>query len=464
MKTRFCPSPTGYIHLGNARTALFSALMAWHQQGDFLLRIEDTDQTRSDITFTRALMEDLRWLGLVWQEGADPGGEPGEYYQSQRQPIYDQFYEKLQAQKTAYPCFCTEDQLLLQRKLQQKSGRPPRYAGTCQHLAEADIQEKINAGLKPTLRFRMPTNTTIVFNDLVRGRQRFKSNDLGDFIIRRANGTAPFMYSNAIDDALMGVTHVIRGEDHVANTPRQMTLLKALELPTPCYGHISLIVGPDGSPLSKRHGSRSIRLLREAGFLPQAIVNYLARLGHFYGHDQLCDLSRLSDEFRVAALAKSPAQFTEQQLLFWQSQTIAALTEDQFWQWVGSGIQSKVPENSRSLFFETIRSNIQFPEDVQQWAQILFDELPEWHESHKSIIHDAGHDYFQQAIIALDHQGADIRQILAHLKTTCGVGGKKLFLPLRVALTGLEHGPELSIVFDLMDKKAIKRRLEIGLR
>ena len=282
VKTRFCPSPTGYLHLGNVRTALFSALLAKHSKGCFLLRIEDTDKTRSDDVFTHALIEDLRWLGLHWQEGVDAGGDLGPYHQSQRQSIYDDYYERLIAMKMAYMCFCTEEQLTLQRTLQQKAGKPPRYSGVCRHLSDAEIKEKIAAGVKPTLRFCIPENEMITFTDMVRGEQRFNSNDLGDFVIKRADGTAPFMYGNAIDDALMGVTHVLRGEDHLTNTPRQIAILKALNLPVPQYGHIALIVGPDGAPLSKRHGSRSLRALHEEGFLPMAIVNYLARLGHYY--------------------------------------------------------------------------------------------------------------------------------------------------------------------------------------
>src|SRR3990167_2979101 len=447
IKTRFCPSPTGYIHLGNVRTALFSALLAKHLKGCFLLRIEDTDKARSDEVFTHALIEDLRWLGLHWDEGVEVGGEFGPYHQSHRQNIYDDYYERLIAMKMAYPCFCTEAQLSLHRTLQQKSGKPPRYSGACRRLSETEIQNKIAMGIKPTLRFQLLENETITFEDLVRGEQRFNSNDLGDFEIRRADGTAPFMYGNAIDDALMGVTHVLRGEDHVANTPRQIAILKALSLPVPKYGHIALIVGPDGSPLSKRHGSRSLRALREEGFLPLAILNYLSRLGHYFGHDQFLSLDELAAQFKMESLAKSPAKYNEKQLLFWQTQTVSQLSDNAFWEWVGPSIQSIVPENKQHEFVAAIKPNVQFPLEVKQLAEALFAEFPSFNEQQEAVIQSAGKAYFSEAIIALEAHGKDAAKITTHLKEKVGVKGKALFMPLRIALTGHEHGPDLGVLF-----------------
>lgn len=464
LKTRFCPSPTGYIHLGNVRTALFSALFAKNGKGVFLLRIEDTDKTRSDETYTQALMRDLRWLSLNWDEGADAKGDNGPYYQSERQAVYDRYYDTLVEKKLAYPCFCTEEQLTLQRALQKKAGKPPRYAGTCRHLTPAQREEKMAAGLKPTLRFSIPDTEVIQFEDLVRGLQSFKGSDLGDFIIRRADGTAPFMYCNAIDDALMGVTHVLRGEDHLTNTPRQLAILKALDLPEPSYGHITLIVGADGSPLSKRHGSRSIHVLREEGFLPLAIVNYLARLGHYYGHDNFLTVDRLAAEFKLTSLAKSPAKYNEEQLLYWQKEALVRLDELSFYAWVGDTIAGKIPEDKQALFFETLKANVLFPTDVKAWANALFDELHDLDAEQEKILKEAGHDYFAQAIIALDTHGADAEKIIAHLKESCGVKGKALFMPLRIALTGFSHGPDFSALFALMDVKMIKRRLERGMK
>lgn len=462
VKTRFCPSPTGYLHLGNVRTALFSLLYAKHTQGVFLLRIEDTDRVRSDEAFTQALMEDMRWLDLHWQEGVDVGGDLGPYYQSQRCHVYDEYFQKLLLTKMVYPCFCSEAELSLQRKLQQKANKPPRYAGTCKKLTLADIAQKEVQGIKPTLRFRMPENETIIFNDLVRGEQKFACSDIGDFVVRRADGTTPFMFGNAIDDALMKVNYVLRGEDHLTNTPRQIAILNALNLPIPTYGHIAMIVGPDNSPLSKRHGSRSLRELRSEGFLPAAIVNYLARLGHYFGHDKFLSIDELAKEFRIEALSKSPAKYNEQQLLFQQTQAVQALSDKAFWHWAGSDIHALVPENHRITFVSMIKPNVQFPQQVKNWAEALFQPLSNFTDEQKLILKAAGANYFSESIIALEQYGIDAAKIVAHLKEKLNIKGKALFQPLRIALTLHEHGPDLANLLLLMNKDEIKNRLELA--
>ena len=374
LKTRFCPSPTGLLHLGNLRTALFSALLAKSRNGCFLLRIEDTDQQRSEEQYTIQLEKDLLWLGLDWQEGPGHDMGKGPYYQSMRSAIYDDYYQRLEAMGAAYPCFCSEEELALARKIQRSSGKPPRYPGTCQNLTQEQIEAKLAQGLKPTLRFRVPLHQETRFTDLVRGEQCFKSEDLGDFIIRRADGTAPFLYCNAIDDALMEVTHVLRGEDHVANTPRQILILETLGLPVAEYGHISLILAPDGTLLSKRHGSRSLVELRSEGYLPLAIINYLARLGHYYGHDELLSIDELAAQFKLASLSKSPAKYNPAQLLFWQKKAVDHLSTEEMWSWLGIEFFSSLPENQRDLFIEVIKPNIIFPADAYRWAKIIFDD------------------------------------------------------------------------------------------
>ena len=274
--TRFAPSPTGELHLGNARTALFSWLFARHHGGRFVLRIEDTDSERSKEFYTTALMEDLRWMGLAWDAG--PPGD--EYRQSRRGAIYARHSATLDARGLTYPCYCTPLELELSRKAQLAAGRPPRYAGTCRELSAEARVRKSAQGISPTTRFRVPTGKSVEFDDMVHGAQRFATDDIGDFILRRADGSAAFFFSNAIDDAEMGITHVLRGEDHLTNTPRQLLVLEALELRAPTYGHLSLLVGADGAPLSKRHGATSVREFRERGYLPAALGNHLFRLGH----------------------------------------------------------------------------------------------------------------------------------------------------------------------------------------
>ncbi len=453
MKTRFCPSPTGLIHLGNLRTALFCFLLAKSIGGSFLLRIEDTDFERSELRYSEQLQTDLLWLGLEWQEGPGHDQGRGPYFQSQRNNIYADYYERLLTTRVAYPCFCTEEELALVRKIQRSSGKPPRYPGTCQLLTQSVIDAKLKAGLKPALRFRVPSGREIVFMDFVRGEQRFKTDDLGDFIIRRNDGTAPFLFCNAIDDALMEVTHVLRGDDHVANTPRQILILEALGLPIANYGHIPMILGPDGSPLSKRHGSRSLVALREEGYLPLGINNYLARLGHFYGHDQLLSLEGLGQEFKIECLNTSPAKYNEEQLNYWQKKLVDQLTDQEVWQWLGGEIKSMVPGDLQPLFWETVKPNVLFPNDAKNWALIFFTpfEIQQPITTHK--------EYFGEALQAFLQHGPQAAKIFEHLKQRLALKGKELYMPLREALTGASHGPEMAKIMTLLEPAEIKSRL-----
>ena len=459
-KARFCPSPTGLIHLGNARTALFNALFSLKYEGTLLLRIEDTDQERSDERYVAAVVEDLLWLGIDWQEGIEREGDFGPYRQSNRQAVYDDYYQRLVDAKIVYSCFCTEEELAKMRRLQRAQGKPPRYAGTCRDLTEEQIKAKIEQGLTPTLRFRVPENEPIEFDDMVKGHQRMLTDDISDFIIQRSDGTPPFMFCNAVDDALMEVTHVIRGEDHVTNTPRQILILHALGLDVPVYGHVALIMGNDDAPLSKRNGSQSIEQLRERGYLAGAIINYLARLGHFYGHDEYLSLQELAEQFEISKLNKSPARFNIDQLNFWQKQAVEHLDYESFWQWVSEDVRNKVPESMQQEFFEAVKPNVHFPTDVEHWSNVIFGDRIEIQSDVVNIIEKTDQQYFSEMIRAVKLHGGDLRKIIEHLKYTLQVEGRELYQPMRVALTGELHGPELEKILHLMDQGEIKRRLE----
>ncbi len=460
MKSRFCPSPTGLMHLGNARTALFNLLCAMHEKGNFLLRIEDSDQTRSEELFVTALFKDMEWLHLSWDEGPLKEGKHAPYFQSQRHEIYDQYYKKLEQLGDVYPCFCSDEQLALNRKIQRSQNQPPRYPGTCRQLTKEQVAEKIAQGEKPTLRFKVEKNQIIAFDDFVRGKQIFKSDDIGDFVIRRADGTASFMFCNAIDDSLMGVTHALRGEDHLTNTPRQLLILKALNMPAPRYGHMALILGSDGSPLSKRNGSRSIEELRNMGYLPLAILNYLSRLGHHYAENHLLNLQQLAEIFSIEALQKSPARFDEQQLQFWQHEAVLHCDEALLWQWMGEGVHRIVPEANQKNFIELVRPNINFPQDALLWAEALFNPHLEYSHDAKQIVKNAGIEFFQFAISFIEKEGIDYKKLCAALTEKFNVKGKALFQPLRIALTGELHGPELAGVMQLIGIERIKARFE----
>lgn len=460
LKSRFCPSPTGLMHLGNARTALFSYLLAhsstFKQQTDepvFLLRVEDTDRARSTQAFADQLMEDLKWLGMSWNEGA--------YYQSERVELYETYYQKLLEQKKAYYCFCTEMELQLSRRRLMQTSQAPRYAGTCRHLTAEQIEAKLEKGLKPAIRYSIGDNQTIEFLDLIQGPKSFQAHDIGDFIIKKNDDSASFMFCNALDDSLMGVTHVIRGEDHLTNTPRQLLILQSLGLRAPAYGHMALIVGDDGKPLSKRNGSLSIGELKEQGFLPIAVVNYLSRLGHRFeitewsDSEKLLPLSVLADHFSLKHVSRSPARFDVSQLLHWQKEAISHMSDEEVMEWMS-------PCSYHSLeFVKTIRGNISRYEEVEFWAhQLLAPQLDYASSDEKNYLIEAGAAYFEAAKQLVLEHGLDKKQLFEGLKQQLNVKGPALFMPMRVAISGVGFGPEMDKIFALLGPEKFLNRLE----
>jgi nondiscriminating glutamyl-tRNA synthetase len=449
--TRFAPSPTGALHLGNARTALFSHLWARKTGGRFILRIEDTDAERSQERFRDQLMADMRWLGMDWDEGPDIGGPSAPYSQAERGELYRGLYTQLAASEQAYPCYCTAEDLELSRKLQRMAGKPPRYAGTCRGLTAAQRTERETQGLKPTLRFAVPADKVIEFTDTVHGPQRFASNDIGDFIIRREDGTSAFFFCNAVDDSAMGVTQVLRGDDHLTNTPRQILLLDALGLRRPDYGHVGLLVGEDGAPLSKRHGSTSAHEFRERGFLSIAVVNHLFRLGHASDMDGWLPTAELPKHFRPQHLGRAPARFEESQLLHWQKESVERLSTPQVRDWLGA--------DDSIEFIELVRHNVLLPADAIPWRAVVRGELPPFGGEQQQIIAAAGQEFFAAAAAAYDESSGDLKVLTKILKERTARKGADLFMPLRVALTGQAHGPELAPLLKLMSAQLARQRL-----
>jgi len=300
----------------------------------------------------------------------------------------------------------------------------------------------------------------VEFTDRVRGLQRFASDDIGDFVIRRADGTPQFFFANAVDDALMGITHVLRGEDHLANTPRQLLLLEALELPAPEYGHLALIIGADGGPLSKREGDLSLRELRAAGYLPEALLNYLARLGHVYDRDEWLEPAELAAGFALEHLGRASARYDAAQLLHWQSEAVRRMDPDRLWLWMGTTVPQYVAPDSRDDFIATVRPNIRFPADAAFWAERLFNADLTLSAESRAVIVAAGSAFFTHALAAYAQHGAAYPRLVEDLKRRTGLKGKHLFMPLRAALTGETHGPELARVLDLMAPERVRRRLQ----
>jgi glutamyl-tRNA synthetase len=458
--TRFAPSPTGSLHLGNARTALFSWLDARASGGRFLLRVEDTDAGRSQDALLQRQLDELHWLGITWDEGPDVGGANGPYRQSERAGIYAHALAQLAAQGRTYPCFCSPEELQLSRKAQLAAGRPPRYARTCANLGAAEIENRIASGKAPAIRFRVPDDRVVEFEDRIHGPQRFQSNDIGDFVIRRADGSVSFFLGNAVDDSAMGITLVLRGDDHLANTPRQLLLLEALGMPKPAYGHLPLVLAPSGSPLSKREGAASLTDLRAQGYLPAAICNYLLRLGHACGHDGWLAMDQLVLHFDLSRTSHSAARFDEAQLRHWQREAVIHSSDAEIERWLGARLDVLGPGDLRKAFVATVKGNVLFPSEVDELvAMVSCDSVPVSPDAAAQIA-EAGPEFFASARSLIDVSAGDFKGWTRAIAEATGRKGAKLFMPLRSALTGATHGPELAPLVGLMGLERARARLE----
>ena len=450
--TRFAPSPSGELHLGNARTALFNYLFAKRSGGQFLLRIEDTDAERSKPEYTAQLKADLQWLGLPWD------GEIVE--QSRRGEVYAKAFAQLEQAGRVYPCYCTPLEIEISRKSQLAASRPPRYAGTCRNFDVHQRAARLAEGRKPTLRFRVPDEGRVEFTDLVHAEQVFACADIGDFIVQRADGSAAFFFSNVIDDALTGVTTVLRGEDHLSNTPRQLLLAEALGLRAPTYGHLSLITSADGSPLSKRFGAKSLRQLRESGYLPIALNNHLFRLGHSSDLHGLQPLEALASAFDTQHLVRSPARFDPVQLEVWQRDAVHRLTPEAALEWMRPHLPASLAEAAAREFVAVIQANVVLPAEIEPWLAVVFGELPPVDAEGAALITAAGHEFFVAAAAAVRTHGTDWKAITHAVREATGRKGPELFKPLRYALTGQGHGPELAPLLKIMGAPRALQRLE----
>jgi len=455
--TRFAPSPTGQLHLGNVRTALFAWLWARRMQGQFILRVEDTDLERSSEANIAALQQDLAWLGLTVDLGPGADSPKGPFRQTERSAIYRDAMATLSAQGRVYPCFCSEVDLEMERRQARAAKRPPVYSGKCAHLSAEQRASRQAANEPYTLRFKLNERETIRYTDAVRGEQSFLSNDLGDFVIARSDGSVGFLFSNAVDDAKMGVTHVLRGEDHVSNTPRQIAIMQALNASTPVYAHLPLLVGDNGAPLSKRDGSASVAYFREQGYLPIALTNLLFRLGHHSSESKLLTLAEMAPLFSLDALGRAPARFDEQQLKHWQREAVQAAPLSTLLPWFETGRSASETERFASL----LKSNTLLPADAQEWVSRVQVGPQEYSEEASLGIRLAGSEFFAKLVTALPQLSpAQSASWLKQVRLDCGLNGPQFFKPVRLALTGRLDGPDLAALLQLMSPELIQASLE----
>ena len=462
--TRFAPSPTGDLHPGNLRTALFSFLAARAAGGRFVLRIEDTDRARDGADHVAAQMADLAWLGIDWDAGPDRGDDKGPYRQSERAPIYREHFERLERQGQAYACYCTPAELEVARRTQLAAGQPPRYAGTCRSLDAAARARHEAAGRQPALRFRVPDTGSVAFDDLVRGLQSIDCASLGDFVIRRADGGAVFFFCNALDDALMGITLVLRGDDHLSNTPRQLLLLSALGLAAPRYGHLPLLLDEDGLPQSKRRGSITVAALRTEGFLPGALANFLLRLGHHGAPDGWVEPAALAGAFRIDHLGRAPAKFDRRQLEHWQREAVHRLDANAAADWLATLFPADWARDRRVSAARLLQGNLLLPEDARAWLPVLADDLGPMAAEDRAVVAEAGAGFFESALAAFAETGADLSRLAERLKASTGRKGAAVYRPLRIALTGRHDGPELAALLAEIPAERVRERLASAAR
>jgi nondiscriminating glutamyl-tRNA synthetase len=474
VRVRFAPAPTGLLHIGNSRTALFNFLFAKRHQGTFVLRIEDTDLERSTDTSIDRIVEDLRWLGISWEEGPDREGPLGPYRQSQRISVYRQFADRLSQEGKSYKCFCSEERLEKLRKEQLSKGKMPRYDGRCHSLSASEITGMESSGLNPVIRFHVGRGS-ILFEDLIHGKMNFDSAGIGDFIIVRSDGMAAYNFACVVDDHLMDITHVIRGEDHLSNTPRQILLYQALGWQPPLFAHHPLILGSDRSPLSKRHGATAVSQYREEGFLPEALENYLVLLGWTppSGQETL-SLERMVQEFSIQDVSKSAPVYNRKKLEWLNSYYIRAKDEGQLSKLLipylqKSGIQID-PTHHQWLtqISELLKENLVVLSQVEQYLGIFFDEKFFFEDGAKAILQDPRNRETLGSVLRFLENSSEIRSdeqdpLLSQLEKKTGRKGKDLYAPLRAAVTGKTKGPELVKTLPLLGKERIIHRLKMAL-
>jgi glutamyl-tRNA synthetase len=454
VKTRFAPSPTGFLHIGGVRTALFSWLYARHHGGQFVLRIEDTDRERSTQAAVDAILEAMDWLGLAHDEGP--------YYQTQRMDRYRELAAQLLEKGSAYHCYCSRDDLDQMRAAQMARGENPRYDGRCR-----DRQSPV-AGVSPVLRFRTPQAGVTVVDDLVRGRVEFHNAELDDLIIMRSDGTPTFHFGVVVDDGDTQITHVIRGDDHLNNTPRQMHILDALGFARPVYGHLPMILGPDGAKLSKRHGAVNVLEYRDAGYLPDAVLNYLVRLGWSHGDQELFSREEMIRLFDIAAVNASASRFdtgkldwiNQQYLRSGDPEVIAPRLVAQL---AAAGLDVRQGPPAAAVI-EAYRERATTLRDIATSARYLYAEPADIDAAAVSkhltaAIAGPLRLFTTRLAGTADWTRAAIHAVMAAVAAECGIGFGKLGQPVRVAVTGGTVSPPIDVTLELLGRERTLERL-----
>lgn len=479
VRVRFAPSPTGWLHVGVARTALYNFLFARKREGKFILRIEDTDRSRSTEEAIESIINDLDWLGLKWDEGPKAGGNHGPYRQTERENIYKKYINTLIENGDAYYCYCTPEDLEKQREAARKAKASYRYNRKCRNLTEKQRKEREKVNPNPAVRFKTPLEGKIIVRDLIRGSVPFDISQLDDFIIARSDGSATYNFAVTVDDALMEISHVIRGEDHLSNTPKQILVYQALNFDLPEFAHLSMILGPDKKPLSKRHGATAVFEFRKNGYLPEALVNYLALLGWSYDDKtNFFTKEDLLEKFSLDKVSANPAIFDTDKLDWLNGYWIRHLNNREISNRLTPlikevyGVES-VNEGDFLELIEITKERMKHLTEFPEWSYFYFVSEEEFEIDRK----DAKKAFKEKEKVkkvlnfAVERfarletwEKENIEKILRSIPEKLNVKGKFVFQPIRAAVTGKLVSPPLFESIELLGKEKTVKRLEKALK
>ncbi len=480
VRVRFAPSPTGHLHIGSVRTALFNYLFAKKSNGRFIIRIEDTDLERNIKDAETKLLDGLKWVGIDWDESIDKEGEYGPYRSMDRLHLYQPFIDQLLKEKKAYHCYCTVEELEEERKQAIEKGETPKYSGKCRYLTKEQKEEYERAGRKPSIRFHVPADELIEINDHIKGKVTFQTNDIGDFVIIRPNGVPTYNFAVTIDDYLMKITHVIRGDEHLANTPRQVLLYQALNLPVPEFAHLPLILNQERQKMSKRDESiiQFVEQYQALGFLPEALLNFVGLLGWSpEGEEEILTKTELIKQFSLERVNKSPAVFDTDKLFWMNNYYIKQLPLEELVKmsipYLSTlGLTEKL--NKEELAWITVlvkiyQEQLRYVAEVQEFAKFYLQDSFSYDEESLAILREPHvpivlAEFAQQIKDLEEFTPETIKQALKNTQVSTGYKGKQLYMSIRVAVTGQLHGRDLPETLYLITKEKVLKQLELGIK
>lgn len=474
VRVRYAPSPTGHLHIGNARTALYVYLFANHYNGDMVLRIEDTDIERNVEGGEASQASNLHWLGIHWNEGPDMGGNYGPYRQLERLDLYTKYADQMIADGNAYRCYCTEEELSAEREAQIAAGHPTtRYSGKCRHLTQEQRDQKEAAGLEYTVRFAVPENDTYAWDDLVRKTITFESKDIGDWVLIKKNGIATYNYAVVVDDFLMEISHVLRGEEHISNTPRQLMVYKALGWEAPLFGHMSVIVNENRKKLSKRDESviQFIEQYRELGYLPEALFNFIALLGWSpEGEEEIFTKEEFIKIFDEHRLSSAPAMFDRDKLAWINNRYVKAAPLETVVNLARPHLEKAYDLSGKTdewvnKLISLYHDQLSYGAEIVTLVDLFFKETITLDEEAQNFIGQDGVKTTLETllghVVSLEtFDAATIKKAVQQTGKDSGAKGKMLFMPVRIATTGQMHGPDLPNAIELLGKSTVVSRLE----